>query len=51
MLMESENSKSSDQPTCLRTLKDIISQTDQFLVILSSKPYVFEDKLTKYQSV
>ena len=30
------------------TLKEIISQTDQYLVILSSKTIVFEDKLTKY---
>ena len=28
--------------------KEISSQTDKYLVILSSKPYVFEDKLTKY---
>ena len=31
--------------TC--TLKEIISQTDQYLVNLSSKTYVFEDKLAK----
>ena len=30
------------------TLKEIISQTDLYLVILSSKTYVFEDKTTKY---
>ena len=30
------------------TLKEIISQTDEYLVILSSKTYVFEDKMTKY---
>ena len=30
------------------TLKEITSQTDQYLVILSSKTYVFEDKMTKY---
>ena len=29
-----------------RALKEIISQTDYYLVILSSKTYVFEDKLT-----
>ena len=33
------------------TLKEIISQTDSCLVSLSSKTYVFEDKLTKYESV
>ena len=33
------------------TQKEIVSQTDQYLVILSSKIYVFEDKLTKYLSV
>ena len=32
------------------TLKEITSQSDSYLVILSSKTYVFEDKLTKYQS-
>ena len=32
----------------LITLKEIISKTDECLVILSSKTYVFEDKLTKY---
>ena len=30
------------------TQKKLISQTDKDLVILSSKTYVFEDKLTKY---
>ena len=30
------------------TLKEIISQTDYYLVNLSSKTYVFEDKMTKY---
>ena len=30
------------------TLKEIISPTDLYLVGLSSKTYVFEDKLTKY---
>ena len=30
------------------SLKEIISQTDLYLVNLSSKTYVFEDKLTKY---
>ena len=29
----------------------VISQTDQYLVCLSSKTYVFEDKMTKYWSV
>ena len=28
--------------------KEITSQTDRYLVILSSKAYVFEGKLTKY---
>ena len=28
--------------------KEIISLTDEYLVILSSKTFVFEDKLTKY---
>ena len=31
--------------------KEITSQTDQYLVILSSIIYVFEDNLTKYRSV
>ena len=31
------------------TLKEIISQTD--LVILSSKTFVFEDKMTRYKSI
>ena len=30
------------------TLKEINSQTDLYIVSLSSKTYVFEDKLTKY---
>ena len=30
------------------SLKEIISQTDLYLVILSLKTHVFEDKLTKY---
>ena len=30
------------------TLREIISQTDSYLVSLSSKTYVFEDKMTKY---
>ena len=30
------------------TLKEIISQPDWYLVSLSSKTYVFEDKMTKY---
>ena len=29
-----------------RTLKEITSQTDEYLVILSSKTYHFEDKLS-----
>ena len=28
--------------------KEIISQTDQYLVTLSSKKYVFEEKMPKY---
>ena len=32
----------------LKTQKEITSQTDKYLVILSSKTYVFEDKLTEY---
>ena len=32
-------------------LKEIISQADRHLVSLSSNTYVFEDKMTKYQSV
>ena len=32
------------------TLKEITSQTDQHLISLSSKTYVFEDKMIKYQS-
>ena len=31
------------------TLKEIISQTD--LVSLSSKTFVFEDKMTRYKSI
>ena len=31
--------------------KEITSQTDLYIVILSSKRYVFEDKMTKYLSV
>ena len=30
------------------TLKEMINQDDKYLVSLSSKTYVFEDKLTKY---
>ena len=30
------------------TLKELISQSDEYLVKLSSKTYVFEDKMTKY---
>ena len=33
---------------CLYSLKEIISQTDLYLVKLSSKTFVFEDKMTKY---
>ena len=33
------------------TLKEITSQTDFYLVSLSSKTYDFEDKMTKYKSV
>ena len=29
-------------------MKEITCQTDQHLVVLSSKTYVFEDKTTKY---
>ena len=29
-------------------LKEIFSQADEYLVSLSSKTYVFEDKMTKY---
>ena len=31
--------------------KEIISQTDLYLISLSSKTYVFEDKMIKYLSV
>ena len=31
-----------------RALKEIISQIDSYLVSMSSKTYVFEDKMTKY---
>ena len=34
-----------------RTQKEIISQTDYYLDILSSKTNVFEDNLTNYLSV
>ena len=30
------------------SLKEIISRVDKYLVSLSSKTYVFEDKVTKY---
>ena len=33
---------------CGGTQKEITSQTDLYLVSLSSKTYVFEDKMTKY---
>ena len=33
-------------PPFLKALKEIISQSDLYLVNLSSKTYVFEDKLT-----
>ena len=33
-------------PRC--TLKEIINQTDLYLIILSSKTYIFEDKMTQY---
>ena len=33
---------------CASALKEITSQTDYNIVNLSSKTYVFEDKLTKY---
>ena len=39
------------QATPPAALKEIISQTDYYLVSLSSKTYVFEDKMTKYWSV
>ena len=32
----------------ITTQKEITSQTDKYVVILSSKSYVFEDKLTTY---
>ena len=35
----------------IASLKEKITQSDQHLVNLSSKTYVFEDKLTKYNSV
>ena len=35
-------------PVSFSTEKEITSQTDSYLVILSSNKYVFEDKLTKY---
>ena len=31
--------------------KEMIGRTDWYLVILSSKTYVFEDKLTRFRSV
>ena len=31
-----------------QALKEITNQTDQYLVNLSSKTYVFEDKMNKY---
>ena len=41
----------SFRPFFLWTQKEITSQTDSYLVILSSKTYIFEDRLTKYKSV
>ena len=41
----------SKQPLTGPTLKEITSQTYWYLVILSSKTYVFEDKMTKYYSI
>ena len=38
-------------PSTVPSLKEIISQTNQYLVGLSSKTFVFEDKMTKYRSV
>ena len=35
----------------INSLKEISSQTDEHLVILSSEMYVYEDKMTNYQSV
>ena len=32
--------------SCMTTLKEITSQIDENLVSLSSKPYVFEDKVS-----
>ena len=37
-----------DTPLQWGTQKEITSQTDNYLVISSSKSYVFEDNLTKY---
>ena len=34
-----------------RAQRELTSQTDLYLVILSSKTYVFEDKMTKYKSL
>ena len=35
-------------PLAIAAQKEITSQTDEYLVIMSSKTYVFEDNLTEY---
>ena len=47
---KSFNYKYNEKQTYNRrsTLKEIISQTDYYKVNLSSKTYIFEDKMTKY---
>ena len=41
----------SDIVLTVNTQKQVTSKTDLDLIILSSKTYVFEDKLTKYNSI
>ena len=43
-----ENNSQNNWPRQQSSLKKKISQTDYYLVNLSSKTNVFEDKLTKY---
>ena len=52
-LLTSDNALRHDSPSSFDqskvvTQKEITSQTDKYLVILSSKTYVFESNLTKY---
>lgn len=49
---DTTGSKSSKtEETITPAQREIASQTDQYLVIPSSKTYALEDKMTKHQSV